>query len=59
MGGQKMAVNFDPRLNGINTKVNTLVGIKQYREVKKVMENFDSKLNLEMEKASKVDRKIK
>jgi hypothetical protein len=51
--------NFDPRLNGINTRVNTVVGIKQYRHVKKVMEDFDSKLNREIDKASKINQKIK
>jgi hypothetical protein len=54
-----MSGNFDPRLNGIDTRVNTVVGIKQYRQVKKVMENFDSKLNRELNKALKVDRQIK
>lgn len=54
-----MSGNFDPRLNGIDTRVNTVVGIKQYRQVKKVMENFDSKLNREIDKASKIDRQIK
>ncbi len=54
-----MSSNFDPRLNGINNRVNTVVGLKQYQQVKKVMEKFDSKLREEMDKFSKVDRQIK
>lgn len=54
-----MPVSFDPRFNAINNKVNTIVGLKQYRQVKKVMEEFDSKLRQEMDKPSKVDRQIK
>lgn len=54
-----MPSNIDPRLNGINNKVNTVVGLKQYRQVKKTMEEFDSKLRQETDKYSKVDRQIK
>lgn len=54
-----MSGNFDPRLNGIDTKVNTVVGIKQYQQVKKVMENFDTKLNREYDKISKINQQIK
>lgn len=54
-----MLDNIDPRLNAINNKVNTVVGLKQYRQVKKAMEEFDSKLRQEMGKPSKVDRQIK
>lgn len=54
-----MSNNFDPRLNGINNKVNTVVGLKQYQQVKKTMEEFDSKLRQEMDKYAKVDRQIK
>lgn len=54
-----MSVGIDPRLNVINNRVNTVVGLKRYRQVKKVMEEFNSKLNRETENLSKVDRKIK
>lgn len=52
-----MQGSFDPRLNTINNRVNKVVGLKQYRQVKKVMEEFDSKLRQEMDK--KVDRQLK
>lgn len=53
-----MSVN-DPRLNDLNTRVNTVVGIKKYQEIKKVMEEFDSKLQKEINKQpNKVDHKI-
>lgn len=52
-----MPGNIDSRLNVINNRVNTVVGLKQYRQVKKTMEEFDSKLRQEMDK--KVDRQIK
>lgn len=54
-----MPDGIDPRLNAINNKVNTVVGLKQYRQVKKTMEDFDPKLRQEMGKLSKVDRQIK
>lgn len=54
-----MSDGIDPRLNAINNKVNTVVGLKQYRQVKKAMEEFDSKLRQEMGKLSKVDHQIK
>jgi hypothetical protein len=57
--GKEMSVGIDPRLNVINNRVNTVVGLKRYRQVKKVMEEFNSKLNRETENLSKVDRKIK
>lgn len=50
---------IDPRFNAINNKVNTVVGLKQYRQVKKAMEEFDSKLHQEVGKSSKVDHQIK
>ncbi len=52
-----MQGGFDPRSNFINNRVNRVVGLKQYGQVKKVMEEFDSKLRQEMDK--KVDRQIK
>lgn len=54
-----MPEGIDPRVNAINNKVNTVVGLKQYRQVKKAMEEFDSKLCQEMGRFSKVDRQIK
>lgn len=54
-----MPNSIDPRLNAVNNRVNTVVGLKQYRQVKKVMEEFDSKLSQEIGKLSKVDRQIK
>ena len=48
-------------LQDLNIKINTIVGVKQYQEVKKAMEAFDNKLRLEMEKpgTQQVDVKIK
>jgi len=54
-----MPGSVDPRLNAVNNRVNTVVGLKQYRQVKKAMEEFDSKLHQEMGKSLKVDRQIK
>jgi hypothetical protein len=44
-------------LDALNRKVNKLVGLKQYQHIKKVMQEFDAKLQQEMEKAPKVDQK--
>lgn len=52
-----MSGSFDPRASLINHKVNTVVGLKQYRQVKKMMEQFDSKLRQEMDK--QLDRRVK
>lgn len=52
-----MAGSIDPRLNVINNRVNAVVGLKQYQQVKKVMAEFDSKLRQEMDK--KIDQQIK
>lgn len=54
-----MPNSIDPRLNTINNRVNTVVGLKQYRQVKKTMEEFDSKLSKEIGKLLKVDRQVK
>ncbi len=54
-----MPVN-GPGLNDINSRVNTVVGIKKYQEVKKIMSDFDKQLQNEINKqAPKVDHKIK
>lgn len=53
-----MAVN-SPRMEDLSLKVNRFVGIKQYRETKKVMESFDHQLQQELLKTVKVDQKIK
>lgn len=50
------------RLQNLNLRINTIVGVKKYQEVKKVMEAFDNKLRQEVEKPGKehqVDLKIK
>lgn len=52
-----MQGSIDPRSTFINNRVNSVVGLKQYQQVKKVMEGFDSKLRQEMDK--KIDRQIK
>jgi hypothetical protein len=44
----------------INTRVNKVVGIKKYQQVKEVMSQFDSKLQDELNKQTpKIDHKIK
>jgi hypothetical protein len=54
-----MAVN-GPRFDDVNIRVNSVVGLKKYQQVKKVMAEFDSKLQNEINKQSpKVDHKIK
>jgi hypothetical protein len=54
-----MAVN-GPRFDDVNTRVNTVVGIKNYQKTKQVMAEFDSKLQNELNKQTpKVDFKIK
>lgn len=56
-----MSIN-ELRLQDINIRINTIVGVKKYQEIKKVMENFDQKLLREMEKPGpehQVDFKIK
>jgi hypothetical protein len=53
-----MPVN-GPRLDDINSRVNTVVGLKKYQQIKKVMEEFDTKLQEEINKQPhKVDHKI-
>lgn len=53
-----MPVN-GPHPNDLNTRVNTVVGIKKYQQIKKVMEEFDSKLQRELNKTPvKIDHKI-
>lgn len=51
------------RLQDINLRINTIVGVKKYQEIKKAMEAFDQKLLQEMEKPGEehhqVDFKIK
>lgn len=49
-------------LHDLNFRINTIVGVRKYQEVKKVMEVFDTQLHREMEKPGKehqVDFKIK
>jgi 3-dehydroquinate dehydratase len=54
-----MAVN-GPLINDLNSKVNTVVGIKKYQQIKKVMAEFDSMLQNEInQQPHKVDHKIK
>lgn len=56
-----MSIN-EFRLQDINIRINTIVGVKKYQEVKKAMEAFDQKLLQEMEKPGEkrqVDFKIK
>lgn len=53
-----MPVN-GPNLDLVNRKINTVIGLKQYQHVKKVMqEEFDPKLQQELEKTPKVDQKV-
>jgi hypothetical protein len=54
-----MAVN-GPRMDDLNSRVNTVVGLKKYQQIKQVMAEFDSKLQTELNKPThKVDHKIK
>lgn len=54
-----MAVN-GPRIDDLNSRVNTVVGLKKYQQIKKVMAEFDSKLQDELNKQPhKVDHEIK
>ena len=44
----------------INTRVNSVVGIKKYQQIKEVMSQFDAKLQDEINKQTpKIDHKIK
>jgi len=52
-----MQGSIDPRTTFINNRVNSVVGLKQYQQVKKVMKEFNSKLNQAMD--NKIDRQIK
>lgn len=45
-------------LDDMNLKVNTVVGLKQYKQVKKVMQEFKSQLRQDNDEAAKVDRKV-
>jgi hypothetical protein len=50
------------RIQDINMRINTFVGVRKYQEIKKVMETFDQKLQQETEKTGtehQVDIKIK
>jgi hypothetical protein len=49
------------RLQDVNMRINTIVGVKKYQEVKKVMETFDQKLRQAVEQPEnhQVDFKIK
>ena len=50
--------NFDDV--SVNTRVNSVVGIKKYQQIKQVMSQFDSKLQDELNKQTpKIDHKIK
>ena len=56
-----MSIN-ELRLQDINIRINTIIGVRKYQEIKKVMETFDQKLHQEMEKPGQghqVDVKIK
>jgi 3-dehydroquinate dehydratase len=54
-----MAVN-GPRIDDLNSRVNTVVGLKKYQQIKQVMSEFDLKLRDELNKQThKVDHKIK
>ena len=55
-----MTVNQDLNLSMVNRKVNTVVGLKQYQNVKKVMETFDMKMQQELNKVpNTVNQQIK
>ena len=53
-----MAINC-PRMEDLDLKVKRYIGIKQYRETKKFMDDFNIRLQQEILKAAKVDQKIK
>ena len=57
-GKLRMAENNDPLITTINRQVNTIAAHKQYRQAKKVMEDFDSRLQQELTQPIRVDRKI-
>lgn len=43
----------------LTIKVNRFIGIKQYKEMKRAMEDFETKFQLELLKTSNVDQKIR
>lgn len=47
-----MSINGLP-LTDVNTRFNTIAGVKKYQQVKKVMEEFDNKLKQEVAKTDK------
>lgn len=56
-----MSIN-ELRLQDINMRINTIIGMKKYQEIKKAMETFDQRLHRETEKPGgehQVDFKIK
>jgi hypothetical protein len=56
-----MATN-GPRFDdvNVNSRVNSVVGIKKYQHIKEVMSQFDSKFQDELNKQTpKIDHKIK
>lgn len=56
-----MSIN-EFRLQDTNMRINTIVGVRKYQEVKKVMEAFERKVHQEIEKPGtqhQVDFKIK
>ncbi|HOJ76653.1 MAG TPA: hypothetical protein PLZ08_02130 [Bacillota bacterium] len=53
-----MSNNTQP-LDILSLKINKCVGIKQYREVKRTMTEFDAKLQQKVNNKMQVDHRIK
>lgn len=54
-----MIMNTEIQRSEIYTKVNMAFGIKEYRQAKKIMTEFDNRFQHEQNKLAGVDQRIK